>query len=311
MKIILLCSLYVFSFLSIYEKLSLKVLAKEATCNAIAKVISSSNPNYRFGTTICFGSVLKISQQFPLEIACINSIHSFKAVSSNDLYACPVTKYIEKPKIPDAFQSVVRGSGDQPVVIRPYGVNQIVPNPDLQWSPNKKANSYRVVVDDWDKYWFSVNSNVPSAKLPALKPGTYQVLISALNHDDIIGETTITIVILSSIQVHEVTKLISSIDLLNDSNSQKIVYKLGVLSRFNLLEESIAYLSRYLSSNRSNMLLTRTLGDLYLDASQPQQARQAYISYQEIAHKNASREDIESAEERIQLLASFEGSSSH
>ena len=311
MKIILLCSLYAIAFLGIFAKISPKVLAKGTTCHAIAKVISSSNPNYRFGTTICFGRNLRISQQSSLEIACINSIYSFKAVSPNDIYQCPVSKYIEKPKMPDDFRSVLRSPENELVVIRPYGLNQIKSNPELQWLPINKADSYRVVVDDWNRYWLSINTTIPSAQLPKLTSGTYQVLISALNRGKTIGQTTISIVILSSERVEEANKLLLNIDSLNDSNSQKIVYKLGILARFNLLEESITYLSKYLAINKLNMFLTRTLGDLYLETSDPQQAYKAYSDYQAIAHTNSSSDDMISANERLQLVASFAKFTSH
>ena len=213
--------------------------------------------------------------------------------------------------MPNNFPSLLRSPENELVAIRPYGLIQIKSNPELQWLPIRNADSYRIVVDDWNKYWVSINSNIPSVQLPKLRPGTYQVLISALNSGNTIGQTTITIVILSLDRVQEINKLISNIDLLNDSTSQKIVYKLGILARYKLLEESITYLSKYLAMNKSNMFLTRTLGDLYLEASDPQQAYKAYSDYQEIAHTNSSSEDVKSANERLQLLASFTSVTSH
>ena len=308
MKIAILCCLPFISLLSIFSIASPPTLAKEVACKSVAKVISPSNPSYKFGTLLCSGRVLNVSRQHPLDIACTNAALSFSAVSPSDLYLCPSSRYVTLPKLPESFQSVIRGSGNQPVVIRPYGLNQRKSDPELQWLPIKKADSYRIIVDDWGEYWFSVNSNNPHIKLPELPSGTYQILITALDHGVSIGETTVTIVILAPEQATQVSTLMSSIDKLNDSSSQKVVYKLGILSRFNLLEESISYLSQYLASDKSNMFLTRTLGDLYLEAAQPIQANQLYYKYQEIAYKNFSHEDFRSAQGRINLVATVAGS---
>jgi hypothetical protein len=305
MKVGIIYGLFFLSFIGIFTSNLPKSSAKNRSCIAIAKVISSTNSNYKLGTTICYGTILKVSQKYSLEIACINAVHSIRVVSSNDLLECPISKFLNKSKNPDSFSSVVRGFGDNPVVIRPFGLNQIKPNPEVQWLPIKKADSYRIVVDDWDKYWFSVNSSIARITLPKLNPGTYQVLISALNHGDIIGETTITIVILTPDKVNQFSKLMSDVDLLHDSPDQTIIYKLGILTRFNLLEESITYLSKYLALSKDNMFLTRTLGDLYLDASEPYQAYKEYLRYEKIAKKYSSPKDLKLAKERIQLLAPF------
>lgn len=303
MKITVLCCLNFLSLLSIFSTVSPPIFAKEVTCKVVARVISSSNSSYKFGTFLCAGRALNVSRQSPLDIACANAVLSFRAVSPSDLYLCPTSRYVTLPKPPESFRSLIRSTANQPVVVRPYGLNQRRLNSKLEWLPIKNANSYRIIVDDLGEYWFSLNSIDSQIKLPDLPSGTYQVLISALNNGIIIGETAITIAVLSPTKINQVSDLISNIEKLNDSPSQKIVYKLGVLSRFNLLEESITSLSQYLSSDKSNMFLTRTLGDLYLEAAQPIKAYQLYQKYEVLAQTNSSKDDLASAQERIQLVA--------
>ena len=275
-----------------------------AACgNPIAKVISFDNPYYRFGTSICDNTSLRLSTMKELEVVCRYEPKTVVVKHEADLLACPKSKYDEQLKF-SSDPEVDRGSEDEPSLLQPYGVVMAGSQVKLKWRPVSNASKYEVIIDNGLDYWRSYKTTNTTQLIDSLKAGqSYQVLIFV----DDARKSTNVLKILSQRDEKSLLKMQSILDSQKTQVSKNdfLIMKLGLFSKFNLLNESIKVASTEFSRNPDSQITARMLGDLYVDAFRPNEALLAYQHYLAIARVQNNNHDIFDARRRIEYVASY------
>lgn len=300
---------YLIVFLSILASflgLEISNPAPANACKPAARVINLRHPNYNNGDLISFDAVPKFSPIAKLRVVCLSTFSSLILEQASDINRCPRNKYGNSPRFPRDPRGVTRSGSKytDPVIELPYGnvirSNQLV----TRWTPVQSAKAYQITLDNGSDLR-SFTTTRTELMLNRLTPGKrYQVTVRAVG-DNVDGKVDFNILVLSKTDNQEITGLISSISKLQIPKDERFAMKVAVLAQYNLYDDAIQIVNEELNSVKMNLSLLRTLGNLYVLATRPQEALQAYRQYYEVAQREKNNQALNDASRLIRYVASY------
>jgi hypothetical protein len=268
-------------------------------CDPIARVVDNNHPVYRFATPICKDKILQVTQKMPLKVVCRYSPKVVVLKLPTDLSNnCPKTRHNE---LPTYQNEVVRGNDElTPALLAPYGVTLRETQVMLQWRPEANT-AYEITIDDGHGVYRSFNTEKTSLLINSLKPGeSYQVTIYSNNSK----KSTNVLRILPDNQNKELSLLLKSLDSQKSqiTTDDYINIRLALLDKFDLMDESISFLTSQHRKYPGNSEIARALGDLFVKVSRSDLALVSYQYYLDIALYKKNKIDIADAQKRIQYI---------
>jgi hypothetical protein len=269
------------------------------TCaNPIARVVEFDHPAYRFATPICTEKILQVTQKKPLKVVCRYSPKIVVLKLPTDISDCPKTK---TDGLPTYQNEVVRGNvKTTPTLLTPHGLTLRETQVMLRWQPVANT-AYEITIDDGNGDYRSFQTTKTSLLINSLKPGeSYQVVIYSNNSK----KSTNVLRILPENQNRELSSFLKSLELRKNqiTTDDYINIRLALLDKFELTNESIAFLTSQYRKYPGNSEIARALGDLYVRASRSDLALISYQYYLDIALYKNNKIDIADAQNRIQYI---------
>lgn len=292
-----------------------KPLATSEDCNAVGRVIKIANSQLPEGQRLCLGDSLSISPNKKLKFACY--------ASGREVTLSPGKVRISDHcgKVSHRFRRCTNqypvsciNSRDPSLKVRatllfPYSSTVVDGRPSLSWEAEPQADRYTVELflanqSMWKQTVSSNAMDYPAAG--PLQPGkAYLIEVSAFRGNKMLSKNKSILNRLSEEKVATMKSAISSIDALPIPKLDKILDRDKIYISQGLLSESIGILKTQLKQDRYNPIVHRLLGDRYMNAGLPQEARPYFREAEFLAQKEQDRQELAKAQKGLAEIAAI------
>lgn len=288
----------------------------KARCNQpIGRVISNGDSRFTAGSLLCPSDTLQPVRAAKVEVLCYLNrkvlLLDKGSISGQCFPLAEQQQSLQCTRHSRAKCPVRKGpteGNNKPVLIAPYSNMVLNPQPDLTWTKVAGATSYRVQVSgigvDWTETVVGNNYLAYPQKQPSLKFGNaYKVTIIANKGNTPVVASTTIINLISEKEVQQVKKIVQSLSNLNLSQDEVAYLDLNtVYMSYGLLTESIELLTTRVQAGSATPEIYITLGDRYLEAGLPNQAKPLYQKAIKLAQKNDNVAQIEKAKSGLKTI---------
>lgn len=207
----------------------------------------------------------------------------------------------------------VKGPGEHrntPALIAPYSSTLLNQKPNFSWYSVAGATSYLVQVSgvgvNWEEEVENTHLPYPQAQ-PAMRFGNaYKITIIARQKGSAIKASVAAVNLLPQQDVKQILKIVKQINNLGISKDEAAFLDLDrVYMSKNLLHETIGLLESRVSAGSRNPTLYRVLGDRYLEAGLPEEAKDEYITATTLAKKVDNSDELAKAQAGLQRIAIY------
>jgi hypothetical protein len=255
------------------------------------------------GKAICENQAIAVSA--PLTVACIATRQVIPVKNLKDLERCTIPPQTIRRCDPQsrAFcpRTRTESVASKPTLIKPYGV---VVRPKLQefsWIKVAGADRYRVVLDAVNR---PMEKQFTTDNRIVLKPpvGTFSIVIQGMSGDKVLASAVTTFDTLTDQSSHKVDLQLTMVDKFSASPSEKALLKVSILSDRGLVSDLIKLLE---SQSGENVVLIRTLAEMYRDEGELEKALANYEKAKSLATRKGDQEELSKAQEGYRLVSSW------
>ncbi len=279
------------------------------SCEVVAVVKVSQDLRLRPGVRLCRGQVFK-KPISPIQITCIQDKKDFWMIFPEELSAC-ASKVSSKSSLFSRDQ-FFRARGvteqDKPSLIKPYGRFLVDTQPTIEWAKVPGAKLYSILIWAKQRQVFQAESNrlSPSLGMPILLPGqTYTIIIKAIANGKTISRSISALNILSESQAHEIKKEVLEVENSAATPKEKTYLRLSILSKYHLVDDSIALMEKQLEFNSNDAKFHRVLAETYFNVGLLYQARQTYERAEVIANNTNDMTEYNLAKEGLKAVVAL------
>ncbi|WP_338421964.1 hypothetical protein [Nostoc flagelliforme] len=244
---------------------------------------------------LCFssGNILNLSSgTIPLD-KCAEPDKALSTCNPTNTNACHIRK------------GGTEGS-DELTIISPYSTSTLNSRPEITWTAVKGATSYKVKVKSYEFGWEKVVNQTrlayPSYE-KEFQPGTpYTIYVFAYKDGEVFSydETFVDVLsVASQEQIAQKIKRIKDLGLPPDETIQDVD---AIYTAENLLNETIEMLKTATATGSLNPTFHRVLGDRYLKAKLPKEAKPEYIKASELAKSSNNSKELQKARSGLKLV---------
>ncbi|ABA24722.1 conserved hypothetical protein (plasmid) [Trichormus variabilis ATCC 29413] len=194
-----------------------------------------------------------------------------------------------------------------PNIIQPYGKMLINRRPLISWTAVPGATSYIVEVSGggvkWQKQVVGTTLSYPQDQQELSYGSANKIIVIANKGDTPIIDATLVVHLLSeqsSQQINQAAETIQSLGLSADETAYIDLDAIYMSQR--LLNETIKTLETRVVAGSFNPSLYRILGDRYVEAWMPQEAKTAYIKALQLARFQKNPGEVKLVQERLSAL---------
>lgn len=255
-------------------------------CEPIGRVLSTGDRSWVVGSLLCQGDRLHPVNGSSIEVLCYlnrkvlwlgSGSVTNKCVpqAKQQAQQCTLTNRSNcpKPKGP-------REDSNVPALISPYSSAILNTRPNLSWYSVPGANSYTVQVSGADINWEKEVGNLVLSypkEQPALQPGNaYKITIIANQGDSSISASSSAVNVIPENEAKQIIATVKHISSLNLPKDEEAFDFDSVYMSKNLLNETIDVLKAQVEAGSQNPTIYRVLGDRYLEAGLPDDAKREY-----------------------------------
>lgn len=292
-----------------------QTIARRGCIESNGRVIGAGDRYLRPGSRLCPGDRINPTNGSTVKILCylnrnflyIKQTTIFDAqicaTSSNEVKRCSVENI-------DKCRRKLKGPSDnnnEPEVISPYGSSVLNPRPEISWYAVAGADSYTVQVEGngvkWEKEVKNTTLTYPKSREQLLYGNAYKITVIANIGISPISADTSVINLLSETDVNQILEKVEQVNSLNLPPDEAAFLDLdAVYMGRRLLNETINTLKKRVAAGSSNPTLYRTLGDRYLEARLPEEARRKYTIAAQLAQNSGNSNELEKAQQRLKLV---------
>lgn len=264
-------------------------------CEPIGRVLSTGDRRWVVGSLLCQGDRLHSVDGSSIEVLCYlnrkvlwlgsgSVTNKCAPQAKQQAQQCTLTNRSNcpKPKGP-------REDSNAPALISPYSSAILNTRPNLSWYSVSGANSYTVQVSGADVNWEKEVGNLvlPYPKeQPALQPGNaYKITIIANQGDSSISASSSAVNVIPESEAKQIIATVKHIRSLNLPKDEEAFDLDTVYMSKNLLNETIDVLKAKVEAGNQNPTLYRVLGDRYLEAGLPDDAKREYTMATKLAKR--------------------------
>lgn len=295
--------------------------ANSPNCTPVGRIIRVENDKIPAGKLLCSDEFIELSGGAKVEFLCFDSGEILQLpsgtrsrISERCLSNIAKNDCTEEGCHDDDPRGPLSNK-NTPEIITPYNTNLINPKPPLSWYAVKDATGYIVRVKDitgtgvnWEREVPNSSSNTIEFPYPteedfALQPGhQYKLIVEAKTPSSSQpGEARFTMLSLAEIQ--EVQAIVVKIDRLNLPEEEKILFDLySVYSRKELFAEIVEKLENLVQKGSQTPKVYRLLGEIYLQQSLFDLAKQRYDKAVELATNKQDTEELAAAEAGLERI---------
>ncbi len=281
-------------------------------------MISSGDRFLPAGSLLCQGDRLQPAQSAKVEVLCYLNRKVLLLPKGNVSSQCSPLKEQEqslqctrhnrarcpKRKGPTEARTT-------PVLIAPYSSIVLDPRPDLVWTPIPGITSYKIQVSgvgvDWSQSVTGSNQLTYPPHQPPLKFGNaYKITIIANQGNSPIAASLATINVLQEDEAQYIKQIVQRLTNFNLSPDRAAYLDLDNLyMSYGLLTESIEVLQARVEAGSKLPEIYTTLGDRYLEAGLPHQAKPLYQNAIQLAQKIDNSTQVEKAKAGLRKIALY------
>jgi hypothetical protein len=286
----------------------------ERKCDFIARIVNDNDLNWRVGSKLCEGDKLRVVNGGTVKILCYLNLKFIDLPSgsiSNALDKC-VPQAVKRRCTPANQNKCpkTKGPGDEndtPTIISPYGSSILNPRPVISWYPVAGADNYTVIVEGNGVNW---ETEVKTTTLPYPKDrrelqygNAYKITVIANLGNSPLNADPSVVNLLPKRDVEQILEKVKQINSLNLPLDEAAFLDLdAVYMSRRILNETINTLKERVAAGSRNPTLYRTLGDRYLEAWLPEEARREYTTAAQLAQSSGSLDELEKVQEQLKLL---------
>ncbi|SRR5579883_358828 len=281
---------------------------KSIACEPIAQIISSGDPIYPPKTPLCKSDSIRPSTTVKAVCFLNQTVLIFNQGSVSTLDKCvslsPPRKCANRASLKNCFNSKAPVSNQsEPTLISPYNDAVFSPTPRLIWRPVPGATSYTVQVGGTEVDWFQQVDGTfldyPQAQPKLVLGNAYKVSVIANQGRNPISASSTVLIVASQDEIRQTRDLVTTIQQLNLSpDDQAIDISTAYMSQ-DFLTEAISVLQARIQAGSQNPRIFRFLGDRFLDAGLPEQAKQQYTKAFALAQRLNNQSELGRAKDGI------------
>lgn len=278
----------------------------------LGRIISKGDKRFEVGSLICKGDKLEVLNGGSVELLCFSSGKFLKLPSGTiPLDKCAESQQASSPCNPSntdgcRIQKGGTEGSDEPTIISPYSTSTLNSRPEIIWTAVKGATSYKVKVKSYEFGWEKVVNQTrlayPSDE-KEFQPGTpYTIDVFAYIDGEAFSYDETFVDVLSVASQEQIAQKIKRIKDLGLPPDETILDIDAIYTAENLLNETIEMLKTATATNSQNPTLYRVLGDRYLKAKLPKEAKSEYLTASELAKSSNNSKELQKAQSGLKLV---------
>lgn len=280
-------------------------------CDPIGRVRESTDSQYPVNSLVCSGD--RPASGARIKLFCFWSGHTLSLLGVNwRAEKCRANTLIV-PCFPGSSPNCYRDRGiahdpSSPILVMPYGNTLMSGRPILSWTPVPGATQYTVQVRDKNKGWErqvqGTSLTYPQDR-PALVPGiSYTVRVHAYRDGSHLGSADKRLNVLPEETVKQLNAEISRIKALHLAADEEAYLDLNAAySSRGLVNQAVQVLEARIAAGSRSPGVYRTLGDNFIKAGLPEQAKQKYQTATNLAKSSENQVELSKAQAGLQLVA--------
>ncbi|MBE9016111.1 hypothetical protein IQ272_08170 [Chroococcidiopsidales cyanobacterium LEGE 13417] len=286
--------------------------ANQLKCTPIGRVLNNSDRDLKAGSLICPGDRLQPKSGRTVEVLCYfnQQILQLKGGNAtNQPNGCLPRATRFKPCTPENRSACPKFKGpgegnNNPAIISPYSSALLNRRPTISWYAVTHATSYTVQVSgqgvDWQVVVKDRVLTYPKNQSALQFGNAYKITVIANRNDSAVSASTSVVNLVPENNAQKIAARIKQIHNLSLPKDEAAFLDLdAIYMSQNLLSETINTLNGRAKAGSRNPTLYRMLGDRYLEAGLPQEAKREYATAVQLAA--AVNNSTELAKARIGL----------
>ncbi len=291
----------------------IRVRRNQVRCDPqMGRIINKGDKHLSAGSLVCKGDKIEVLNGGSVEFFCFSSGNILNLSSGT----IPLDKCAEPDEAlptcnPTNTNSCHTRKGgtegsDEPTIISPYSTSTLNSRPEIIWTAVKGATSYKVKVKSYEFGWEKVVNQTrltyPSDE-KEFQPGTpYTIDVFAYIDGQAFSYDETFVDVLSVAKQEKIAQKIKRIKDLGLPPDETILDVDAIYTAENLLNETIEMLKTATATNSRNPTLYRVLGDRYLLAKLPNEAKPEYLTAAELAKSSKNSKELEKAQSGLKLV---------
>ncbi len=288
----------------------------EKRCNPIGRLISSAGKGLPDGLLVCNGDNLNLSSGKKVGFLCYLN-KNILALKKGDILSkkcMPQREAMVMRCSPEYRKSCrsMKGAGEEnkPELIRPYDSVLLDNRPTLSWYAMPGADSYTVEVNGVGLHWEEKVKGTTVAyppEQPSMGYGNaYKVTVIANRNDSPLNDYSYSqrvFNLLPDSKAKEITTLVKHIKSLNIPKDEAVYSDLDTIYMGSgLLNEAINALKARVDEGSNNPGVYRLLGDRFLEAGLPVEAKSQYEQATKLAENSSDSNELARALSGLQFV---------
>jgi hypothetical protein len=273
--------------------------------------------NLQSGNLLCKGDRIYPNQNARVEILCYSNKKRFKIQQSSFLkiedLCTPLQPSSARRCTPLTLNNCPtrkgpNGNENAPKIIQPYGKILINNRPLISWSAVTGATSYTVLVKgpgvDWQTEVKDTTLSYPSDRKELQYGNAFTITVIVNSGNSPISADSSVVHLLSESKIKQINQVVQQINSLGLAPDEIFVDLNAIYMSEGLLNETIETLKERARAKSQNPSVYRILGDRYIEAWLPEEAKRVYTKAVGLARVERNSEELAIAQERLRILES-------
>lgn len=292
-----------------------KSVTKSLCANPVMRVYTAGDSYFPIGSLLCEGDRIHLKDNgVKVEALCFLN-QNFVQLTSGLITSEKCRKPAANIENRCTFQTLkncprTRGDGEpenQPIILSPYGNVLLSRTPVFSWHPVPGVTSYKVYLTGYNLDWqFQTNDTkllYPPDQAELQYGIAYKFTVLALKGEEVINSESSVIYVLPEKQVKDILEKVQKVNALGLPPDEAAYLDLdAVYMSKGLLNETIENMNARIAEGSQNPTLYRVLGDRYLQAWLPQEAKRAYTKAIELSQSSGNISEMVIAQDRVAKL---------
>lgn len=286
-------------------------------CSPIGRVINNAGKSFPDGSLVCNGAHLNIAPGRRIGFLCYSNKSILTLKTGDDLSKkCTSQRVAMMMRCSPEYRKACRsrkglGEENKPELIRPYDSVLLDNRPTLSWYAMPGADSYTIEVNGVGLHWEEKVKGTTTVAYPPEQPSmgygnAYKVTVIANRNDSPLNDYSYSqrvFNLLPDNKAKEITTLVKHIKSLNIPKDEAVYSDLDTIYMgFGLLNEAINALKSRVDEGSNNPGVYRLLGDRFLEAGLPIEAKSQYEQATKLAENSSDSSELARALSGLQFV---------
>ncbi|WP_341531452.1 hypothetical protein WKK05_37730 (plasmid) [Nostoc sp. UHCC 0302] len=291
----------------------IRVRRNQVRCDPqMGRIMSKGDKRFEVGSLICKEDKLEVLNGGSVQFLCFSSGNLLNLSSGSiPLDKCPESNQASSTcSQNNDDECQIRKGGteesDEPTIISPYSTSTLNLRPEITWTPVRGATSYKVQAKSYEFGWEKIVSQTriayPSDE-KEFQPGrSYTIYVFAYKDESVLNYDETFVNVLPVASQEKIAQKIKRIKDLGLPPDETVLDTDAIYAAENLLNETIEILKTAIATPSRNPTLYRVLGDRYMRAKLPNEAKPQYIKAAELAKSSNNSRELQKAQSGLKTV---------